>query len=119
MTAFVATTAEQRKIARSQLAFYASTPSYRSVMDLHGWGAVAEQLSAHAVRAEWAAMPSLLSDEMLDAFCLTASEADLPAALEARYYGLADRLGLYNPYVPGQRDSFWRRLADSFASPGR
>jgi probable F420-dependent oxidoreductase len=119
VTAFVATTAEQREIARSQLAFYASTPSYRSVMDLHGWGAVAEQLSAHAVRAEWAAMPSLFSDEMLDAFCLTASEADLPAALEARYYGLADRLGLYNPYVPGQRDSFWRRLADSFASPGR
>jgi probable F420-dependent oxidoreductase len=115
VTAFVATTAEQRELARSQIAFYASTPSYRSVMDLHGWGGVAEKLSAHAVRAEWDAMPTLFSDEMLDAFCLSATEADLAAALGARYHGLADRLGLYSPYVPGERDKLWGRLVDTFA----
>src|SRR5512142_2985127 len=48
VTAFVATSAEEETFARSQIAFYASTPSYRSVMSLYGWGEVAEQLSAHA-----------------------------------------------------------------------
>ena len=88
-------------------------------MDLHGWGAVADELSSHAARAEWDAMPVLFSDEMLDVFCLTANEADLPAALSARYHGLADQLGLYTPYVPGEREAFWRRLVDSFAGAER
>ncbi len=114
VTAFVATDAAQRDQARAQLAFYASTPSYRRVMSLHGWGSVAEKLSAHASRAEWEAMPSLLTDEMLDAFCLTADESDLPAALRERYSGLADRLSIYTPFEPGRRDAFWRRLAASF-----
>jgi probable F420-dependent oxidoreductase len=117
VTAFVATTVEQRESARSQLAFYSSTPSYRSVMDFHGWGPVAERLSAHAARLEWDAMPALLSDEMLDAFCLTVSEVDLPAALHARYGGVADRLGIYTPYVPGERDDFWKRLVGASGSP--
>src|SRR6476659_1404512 len=44
ITAFVARTPEEMNFARAQIAFYASTPSYRSVMDLHGWSSVAEQL---------------------------------------------------------------------------
>jgi probable F420-dependent oxidoreductase len=111
VTAFVATTPEQRESARSQIAFYASTPSYRPVMDLHGWRDAAGQLSALAARSQWDAMAALVSDEMLDAFCLTAAEAGLPTALKARYDGLADRLALYTPFIPGQRDAFWRRLA--------
>ena len=55
VTAFVATTPEERSFARAQIAFYASTPSYRSVMDFHGWSDAAEKLSAYAARGEWAA----------------------------------------------------------------
>ena len=47
-TAFVATSPEEESFARMQIAFYASTPSYRAVMDLHGWGDVAEKLSGFA-----------------------------------------------------------------------
>jgi hypothetical protein len=35
---------------------------------------------------------------------------DLIAALDARYPGLADRLSLYQPFIPGMRDAFWQRL---------
>jgi hypothetical protein len=28
--------------------------------------------------------------------------------------GLADRLALYLPFVPGERDDFWRRLVKTF-----
>jgi probable F420-dependent oxidoreductase len=37
VTAFIITSSEERESARQQIAFYASTPSYRAVMALHGW----------------------------------------------------------------------------------
>ncbi|MBE9525159.1 MAG: LLM class F420-dependent oxidoreductase, partial [Chloroflexi bacterium] len=32
------------------------------------------------------------------------------AALLERYQGIADRLNLYIPFIPGERDDFWRKL---------
>ena len=113
VTAFVATSAEEREFARSQLAFYASTPSYRPVMTLHGWAHVAEQLSAHAARGEWDRMPGLFANEMLEEFCLITDVSRLAQDLQARYRGVATRITLYNPFLPGERDEFWRRLTES------
>jgi probable F420-dependent oxidoreductase len=119
VSAFVATSPEERESARSQIAFYASTPSYRPVMDLHGWGSVAVQLSGLAARGGWGSMPNLISDEMLNQFCLCTSEANLPAALRDRYEGRADRVGIYAPFTPGHRDRFWARLVSDFGSHAR
>jgi len=112
VTAFVATTPEEMNFARAQIAFYASTPSYRAVMSLHGWDGVAEKLSVHASRGEWTEMPMLITDEMLNEFSLITNEADLPSELKKRYDGIADRLTLYTPFVPGERDEWWKKLAD-------
>lgn len=114
VTAFIATTPEEMNFARAQISFYASTPSYRPVMDLHGWSGVAETLSAHAAKGEWAEMPMLITDEMLGEFCLVTEEAKLADELKKRYQGLADRLTLYTPFVPGERDEWWRGLAAKF-----
>ncbi len=114
VTAFVASTPEEMNFARAQIAFYASTPSYRAVMSLHGWGDVAENLSAHAAKGEWAEMPMLITDEMLSEFCLVTDDAKLADKLKKRYDGIADRLALYIPFVPGEKDEWWRRLADNF-----
>lgn len=112
VSAFAATSPEESAFVRQQISFYASTPSYRPVFELHGWGEVAERLSALAARGQWGEMPALVSDEMLDTFAVRAPAADLPAALAERYNGLADRLALYLPFVPGERDEFWRRFCD-------
>ncbi|OGO76101.1 MAG: LLM class F420-dependent oxidoreductase [Chloroflexi bacterium RIFOXYD12_FULL_57_15] len=114
-TAFVATSPEEESFARMQIAFYASTPSYRAVMDLHGWGDVAEKLSGFAAKGEWAEMPMLITDEMLDEFCLRTTTENLAAALKSRYEGLADRLTLYSPFVPGEKDEWWKELAAEFS----
>jgi probable F420-dependent oxidoreductase len=114
VTAFVASTPEEMNFARAQIAFYASTPSYHAVMALHGWGSTAEQLSAHAARGEWSEMPMLITDEMLGEFCLVAREKDLAEELRQRYAGVADRLALYVPFVAGERDKWWKGLADRF-----
>jgi probable F420-dependent oxidoreductase len=111
VTAFAVTSPEEDLLVRSQIAFYASTPSYRTVMDLHGWGEAAEKLSGLARTGKWGEMPGLVSDEMLEAFALVCPPEALPGKVKGRYGGLVDRLGLYLPFVAGQRDDFWRGLA--------
>jgi probable F420-dependent oxidoreductase len=110
VTAFAATTSAESIFAREQISFYASTPSYRPVMDLHGWSGVAEQLSAHAAKGEWAEMPKLITDEILAEFCLGTDESKLLDGLQKRYAGIADRLTLYMPFITGERDDWWKRV---------
>lgn len=114
VTAFVATTPDEMEFARAQIAFYASTPSYRAVMELHGWEDVAEKLSAHAARGEWAEMPTLITDDMLGEFCLLTDEDRLAQDLKQRYDGVADRLALYTAFLPGEKDEWWKKLMEQF-----
>lgn len=113
-TAFAVTSPEEDLFVRSQIAFYASTPSYRAVMALHGWEETASRLSDLAKRGQWGDMPALIDQEMLETFAVVASPADLPSILKERYTGLADRLALYLPYTPGERDDFWRALVQAW-----
>lgn len=107
-TAFCVTNPGEREFVRQQIAFYASTPSYINVMASHGWQEIAEQLSHLASRKQWQAMPALISNEMLATFAVECTPQELPSALSERYAGLVDRLGLYWPFIPGERDEFWR-----------
>lgn len=109
-SAFVVTSPEEDYFVRAQIAFYASTPSYRPVMELHGWGEVAVQLSTLAARGHWTDMAGLINDDILHECAVVSTPANLPMALKERYTGLLDRLGLYIPFVPGERDEFWRNL---------
>lgn len=99
-----------RAFVRNQIAFYGSTPSYRAVLACHGWEAVGEELSQLASKQQWAAMASLISDEMLATFAVEAEPEALGLALRDRFDGLLDRVALYIPFVPGQMDPFWRKL---------
>jgi len=107
---FVATDDAEKAHIRQQITFYASTPSYRQVFALHGWGEVAECLSSLVARGKWGEMTDLISDEILSTFAVVAEPEELPSLLRERYQGLVDRLGLYIPYRPGERDEFWQRL---------
>ncbi|HEV2093664.1 MAG TPA: LLM class F420-dependent oxidoreductase [Rubrobacter sp.] len=104
---------EGREAARSQISFYASTPTYRTVLEAHGWQEVGERLGLLAREKRWGEMPSLITDEMLEAFVVEAAPEELGPALEERYAGLIDRVSLYLPLVPGERDDFWRKVVGS------
>jgi probable F420-dependent oxidoreductase len=119
-TVFVIPTDDDRQTARyeadtrQQLAFYASTPSYKKVMDLHGWGEVAEQLGALSVRRRWEEMPKLITAEMLGTFAVRGTWAELPVKLQLKYEGLLDRVSYYLPFVPGQNDTGWQATIAGF-----
>lgn len=106
-------TAKQREAVRQQLSFYASTPTYRTVMEVHGWEGAADELSGLAREKKWREMPARITDEMLDAFAVEAAPDEVGPALKERYEGLIDRVALYIPFVPGERDDFWRAVVGS------
>ncbi|MCW2957118.1 MAG: family F420-dependent class oxidoreductase [Thermoleophilia bacterium] len=83
---------------RKQIAFYGSTPAYRGVLELHGWGDVADRLHAGSRRGEWDQMATLIDDEMLDAFAVIGGPKQVAAQLHERYDGLATRISFNAPY---------------------
>lgn len=102
-----------RAAVRNQIAFYASTPSYRVVLETHGWQDVGEQLSRLAAAKRWPEMGALITDDMLEAFAVIAPFDRLGVALRERYTGVLDRITAYMPYIPGELDPLWRAVAES------
>jgi probable F420-dependent oxidoreductase len=83
---------------RGQIAFYASTPAYRAVLDMHGWGELADKLNVMSRRQAWAEMAAEIPDDVLAAFAVSGDAAEVAAALTARYADVIDRISLYTPY---------------------
>ena len=98
---------------RAQAAFYASTPTYRTGLEVHGWGEIGEKLGRVARNKKWDEMPGLITDEMLYAFAVEATPDEVGFALKERYEGLIDRVGLYLPFTPGERDECWRKAVET------
>lgn len=84
---------------KKQIAFYASTPAYRKVLDLHGWGELQPELNRLSKQGEWEAMGELLDDDVLTAFAAVGPPAAVAATLRARFTDVVDRLTLYLPYA--------------------
>jgi len=90
--------AEAAKRTREQIAFYASTPAYRGVLDLHGWGELQPELNALSKQGKWVEMGERIDDEMLDAFAIVDSPASVPGRIVARYGDVLDRVSFYARY---------------------
>ncbi|MBZ0290687.1 MAG: TIGR03617 family F420-dependent LLM class oxidoreductase [Anaerolineae bacterium] len=104
-------------MAKSQIAFYASTPSYSTVMEMHGWRDLAERLNHMSREGRWAEMWQEISDDMLNEFAVVAPLEDLPHKVRERYDGLLDRVAYYFPFEPEDADkkAIWNSAATVFA----
>lgn len=77
---------------RKQIAFYASTPAYRKVLELHGWGDLQTELHRLSREGDWDAMGSLIDDTILDEFAVVAPVDDVVHKIRTRCDGLIDRV---------------------------
>ena len=100
--------------AKQQISFYLSTPAYRVVADLHGWQDVAQELSQMARSNQWAAMPDLINDEILETLAVTGTWAELPGIIAGKYGRLLDRVGYYLPFTPGENETGWQASITAF-----
>lgn len=108
----------QRQAVRQQVAFYASTPSYRRVLAHHGWDDVGQHLSRMARSGLWSEMANAVPDEMLREVAVDADPEELSSRILERCAGLLDRVALYVPYRPGQRDRWWSRWVQELKACG-
>ncbi len=89
--------AEAMAATRKQLAFYGSTPAYRPVLELHGWGDLQRELNTLSKRGAWDEMTGLIDDEVLTTFAVVGGLDTIAATIRSRFDGLIDRFNLYAP----------------------
>jgi probable F420-dependent oxidoreductase len=110
-TVFVVTGRDEKEMsdsmlaAKQQMAFYASTPSYRIVLDTHGWD-FGEELNRMSRRGEWQAMADLIPDEVVAEVGVVAEPDRVGQAIKDRYAGRIARVGYYtldgSPTLPDE-----------------
>jgi probable F420-dependent oxidoreductase len=87
---------------RRRIAFYASTRSYFPVLEAHGFQEIGQELHEMSLKGFWAEMGELVSDEMLDAFCVSGEYDEIADKFVERYGGLLDEVSftLYSEKPP-------------------
>jgi len=95
---------------KQQIAFYGSTPAYRGVLELHGWGDLQTELNALSKQGRWVDMGELIDDEILQTFAVVAGPEGVGAELKRRYGGIVDRCSFYAPYRNDPER--WTRVID-------
>ena len=96
---------------RQQIAFYGSTPAYRPVLDIHGWGDLQERLNTLSKQGKWVEMGELINDEILNTFAVVGEPESVAPELNTRYGDVIQRISFYAPYRTDPER--WRKvLAD-------
>lgn len=122
---FVATGADDREVraaadaTRRQVAFYASTPAYRPVLEVHGWGDLQSELHALAGSDDadrWDRMGALIDDEVLEALAVVGEAEQVARKVLARYDGIVDRF-TFSTALPGS-DPPWPEIVAAVSSAG-
>ena len=82
---------------RQQIAFYGSTPAYRPVLEIHGWGDLQQDLNTLSKRGQWVEMGNLIDDEILNTFAVVAPPEGIAPELACRYGDVISRISFYVP----------------------
>lgn len=81
---------------RAQISFYASTPSYRALLEYHDLGAIGKALSVLMREGKVNQMPALIPDALVEEIAIIARPQELAQKLQARYKNVVHRISLYN-----------------------
>ncbi|MEA2462190.1 MAG: hypothetical protein QOH90_2367 [Actinomycetota bacterium] len=96
------------KTIKDQIGFYGSTPAYKPVLDLHGWGDLGDELKAMTKKGEWDKLGSMIDDEVLNTFAVIGTPEEAIAEVKRRYGDVCTRITLV---VPPERDEArWAKL---------
>ena len=89
---------------RQLLAFYGSTPAYRPVLDVHGWGDLQPELHALSKQGRWQEMGGLIDDDVLHTIAACGTPKEIAAHIRDRVSGVSDQVCVYQP-APIRSDS--------------
>jgi probable F420-dependent oxidoreductase len=90
---------EAAMAVRNLLAFYGSTPAYRPVLDVEGWGEMQPRLNALSKQGKWSEMSELIDEGMVRTLAVHGTPAQCAAEI-ARRFPDCDRICAYFPFYP-------------------
>jgi probable F420-dependent oxidoreductase len=98
-------TFEEAKLeAKNRIAFYGSTPAYKNVLAVHGWGDLQFELNKLSKEGKWAEMGEMITDEILNVMGVIGEPSGIVAEIQSRYGDFTDRTsGGFNFVDPEQR----------------
>ncbi len=117
---FVVTGMNEQELAnaaagtRQQIAFYGSTPAYRGVLEIHGWGGLQEELNTMSKAGKWVEMGNLINDEILNTFAVVGEPEQIAPELKRRYSDVIQRISFYAPYKSDPQR--WQRVLADLSS---
>jgi probable F420-dependent oxidoreductase len=88
---------EDHTATRAMLAFYGSTPAYRPVLEVHGWGDLQPELNALSKQGRWADMGALIDDDVLHTIAACGTPAEVASHVRDRVAGVSDQVCVYQP----------------------
>lgn len=97
LSPFVARDERDVEAVRRQISFYGSTPAYRPVLELHGWGELQAELNRLSKQGRWDDMVPLVGDEILHEMCAVGTDAEIAATLHRRFGDVAHRMRFNRP----------------------
>lgn len=102
-----------RLSTKGQIAFYGSTPAYRPVLDVHGWGDLQPELNRMSKDGKWAEMAALVPDTLLEAVAVCAPLGRVAKKIRERFDGRIDRVSLVGHWTkdPDVWDDVLRELS--------
>src|SRR6478735_245908 len=75
-----------------------STPAYRPVLDVEGWGDAQPELNRLSKNGQWAEMADVITDEMISTIAVHGTPEQCAAEIVRRYGDVADRVCAYFPF---------------------
>jgi probable F420-dependent oxidoreductase len=93
--------AEGVRTIKDQIGFYGSTPAYKPVLELHGWGDLGDELKAMTKKGEWDKLGSMIDDEVLNTFAVIGTPEEAIAEVKKRYGDVCTRITMV---IPPERD---------------
>jgi probable F420-dependent oxidoreductase len=88
---------------RRQLAFYGTTPAYRPVFALHGYGDLQPELAELARQDRWEEMTPLIDDDLIRTIAVVGEPHEIAPQIRARLEGISDHVSLVNNRAPDPR----------------
>ena len=82
---------KEKAAAKNRIAFYGSTPAYKNVLGVHGWGEMQVELNGMSKQGKWQEMGELITDEMLNTFAVMEEPGKVVGEIKSRFGDIVDR----------------------------
>jgi len=82
---------KEKLAAKNRIAFYGSTPAYKNVLGVHGWGEMQIELNSMSKQGKWQEMGEMITDDILNVFSVMQEPGKVVTEIKLRFGDIIDR----------------------------